>query len=147
MFPWLWFWAPHVEFPLSGNVMQDIEPNTHWFFAGIKPQAGHAQVEERAFNVATYGHQLGLITEVLLDVAQKTLPVGTESAKALAELQRVQAEIEQIKVAEYAAEIDTLQAQVEQVLRSGGRRAEKLLAQLQPVLARQASEAGSAPLA
>lgn len=66
MYPWLWFWAPQVHFPWSGAVSQNIEPNTTWFSSLIKPGAGNAQIERRAFEVASYGRQFGLITEVLL---------------------------------------------------------------------------------
>ena len=72
MFPWLWYWAPQVHFPWSGRVAQQIAPDTHWFFGGIRPGAGDARIEEQAFGVASYGKQLGLITEVLLALAQES---------------------------------------------------------------------------
>ena len=59
MFPWFWLWAPQLRLPFSGDVAQEIEPRLDWFFAGIKPQAGNARIEARAFDVATYGDQLG----------------------------------------------------------------------------------------
>ena len=69
MFPWLWHWAPQVHLPWSGDVAQRIAPATHWFFQGIQPGAGHPRIEEEAFDVASYGKQLGLITELLLDLS------------------------------------------------------------------------------
>ena len=86
MFPWLWFWAPQVHLPWSGNVAQDIEPSTSWFFRGIRPQSGDGEIEERAFAVASYGRQLGLITEVLLELAEQLAPASPQGGEALARL-------------------------------------------------------------
>ena len=63
MIPSLWYWAPRFQFPLGGSVAQRIEPD---FFSGISVDAGNGEVEREAFDVASYGRQLGLITEVLL---------------------------------------------------------------------------------
>ena len=112
MYPWLWLWAPRVEFPWSGDVVQDIEPNTSWFFAGIKPAAGNARIEERAFAVATYGKQLGLITELLVSLAEKQTALDPEVAATLQELKRIQAEIERIKDNEYEKELEDIQARI-----------------------------------
>ena len=78
MYPWLWFWAPQLHLPWSGNVAQRIDPNTRWFFQGIDPSAGDADIEEKAFSVASYGRQLGLITEILIEVAELRLKGGGE---------------------------------------------------------------------
>lgn len=101
MFPWLWLWAPQIHFPWSGDVAQRIAPSTRWFFQGIPANAGDPEIEEQAFSVATYGRQLGLITEVLIDLAEQT---GATSATATASLERlksIRAQIERIKAAEY----------------------------------------------
>ena len=66
MFPWLWFWAPQFHFPWSGSVAQQIDPDLGWFFGAIRPGAGDATVEREAFEVASYGKQLGLISEALV---------------------------------------------------------------------------------
>lgn len=83
MYPWLWLWAPRFQFPWSGDVAQDIEPSTSWFFGSIKPEAGNAKIEERAFAIASYGKQLGLITEVLMDLAAPGPHTAARSAKAI----------------------------------------------------------------
>ena len=67
MYPWIWLWAPQIYFPWSGSVAQKIEPSTSWFFDAIDPSAGDGRIERRACEIASYGRQLGLITEVLLD--------------------------------------------------------------------------------
>jgi hypothetical protein len=92
MYPWLWLWAPQVQLPWSGDVTQRIDQTTHWFFQGIRPGSGHARIEEQAFDVASYGKQLGLISELLLDLTepvQNALP--PKAAQARRELQRIAA--------------------------------------------------------
>jgi hypothetical protein len=123
MYPWLWLWAPQIQFPWSGDVVQDIEPTTTWFFSGIKPGAGNARIEQKAFAVASYGKQLGLLTEVLIELAEKNLGDSAASARSLGELRRIQAEIEQIKDVEYDNELREIEARVAAVQRRGGRRA------------------------
>ena len=97
MYPWLWFWAPQFHFPFSGSVAQRIEPDTRWFFAGIRPEAGHGEVEQQIFDVASYGRQLGLITEVLLAQSGKDTVAPAQAAESLARLEEVYREVESVK--------------------------------------------------
>jgi hypothetical protein len=97
MNPWFFFWAPQLTMPFGGSVAQRIEPDTQWFFNGIPPTAGDAAIERKAFDVATYGRQLGLITEVLVDLAAQTPPRGAKGQKSLERLREIQARIEQVK--------------------------------------------------
>lgn len=120
MFPWLWFYAPQGHFPWSGAVAQQIAPDTHWFFSGIRPDAGDARIEEQAFGVASYGRQLGLITEVLLALAQESID----------KLKRIQAEVERLKSAEYERVAVSLAEQVTAIRQRGGAKARALEAQL-----------------
>lgn len=135
MFPWMWFWAPQVHLPWSGDVAQRITPTTHWFFQGIRPGAGHARIEEEAFDVASYGKQLGLITELLLDLSQRS--EGTPSAKAAgaqAKLEDIARQIDAIKAQEYARDADVLEQQLREAQRRGGAEFERLAARLRPLL-------------
>jgi hypothetical protein len=135
MFPWLWFWAPQVHLPWSGDVAQRIDPTTHWFFQGIRPGAGNARIEEEAFDVASYGKQLGLLTELLLDLSRGS--VGTPSpqaAEALDKLQDISRRIEAIKAQAYAEEADGLVRQLRAAQRRGGADFEQLAARLRPLL-------------
>jgi hypothetical protein len=134
MVPWLWFWAPQVHFPWSGSVAQHIAPDTHWFFGGIPPGAGDARIEEKAFAVASYGKQLGLITEVLLELAEQAPKASANARTSIAKLKKIQAAIEDIKAAEYDRVADALAEQVESVRRRGGARAKALEARLRPLL-------------
>jgi hypothetical protein len=97
MIPWLWTWSPTLHFPWSGNVAQQIEPDTHWFFDAIAPASGNADVERKAFERASYGKQLGLVTDVLLEqVAHGRLE--SEAAKeSLRRLKEIHVDIERIK--------------------------------------------------
>ena len=134
MFPWLWVWAPQLRLPFSGDVTQDIEPSVSAFFKSIRPDAGNARIEERAFAVASYGKQLGLLTDLLIEVAQRALPDKGSSDTTLRELERIRDEIENIKRAEYEAEAVALEAQVEAIAARGGPRAAQLARCLKPLL-------------
>jgi hypothetical protein len=100
MFPWFWLWAPQLRLPFSGDVAQDIEPTLDAFFAGIKPQAGDARIEAQAFDVASYGDQLGVITRLLLDLAERLPPEAQATSQPLQELRHIHRRIEAIKQAE-----------------------------------------------
>mgnify|MGYP001796223321 FL=1 len=70
MFPFTF--APHFEYPLSGNITQSIAPN----FGEIE---GVPEVEHEVItSVASYGKQLGKLTEALLLVADKMGVEGQE---------------------------------------------------------------------
>jgi len=97
MYPWFFFWAPQVTLPFGGSVAQRIEPSTNWFFDGIDPGSGDPAIERKAFEVATYGRQLGLITEVLVDLAAQTPPATAKGRKSLQRLQEIQRRIEEVK--------------------------------------------------
>jgi hypothetical protein len=119
MYPWQWFWAPQMYLPWSGDVVQQIDPTTT-FFRGIPPSAGDAELEEKAFSIASYGTQLGLITEVLIDVAEQ---VGTKSAKSAESMERLKVirdAIEHIKTAQRVARVSDIATQVAEIKRKGG---------------------------
>ncbi len=97
MFPWIFFYAPQVHLPFSGSVAQRIEPDTRWFFEGIDPAAGDAELERKAFDVATYGRQLGLISEVLLDLAAQLPPDSPQGGESLARIADIHAQITRLK--------------------------------------------------
>jgi hypothetical protein len=111
-------------------VAQQIAPDTHWFFSGIRPGAGDARIEEQAFGVATYGKQLGLIAEVLLALAQDSPPASTKAQESITELKAIQAEIERLKSAEYERVAESLATQVMAIRQRGGARAKALNARL-----------------
>ena len=134
MFPWFWIWAPRLNMPWSGDVAQEIEPTTSWFFRGIRPGSGDAAIEEQAFDVASYGRQLGLITDVLLDLAERTGVSSPRGVEALAQLGQVRAAIEQVKAEECAARVDAVASLVREMRRRGGRDYAELRRALGPLL-------------
>jgi hypothetical protein len=134
MFPWLWFYAPQLHLPWSGAVAQQIAPDTHWFFGGIRPGAGDARIEEQAFGVASYGKQLGLITEVLLALAQQSPQASAQAQESIDKLKAIQAEIERIKTSEYERVAASLAEQVRDIRQRGGGKAKALDARLQALL-------------
>jgi hypothetical protein len=114
MFPWLWIWAPQWHFPLSGDVAQRIQPETDWFFGAIAPGAGVGSVEKKAFEVASYGRQLGLITEALLDLAGQMPPASPKARESLQRLREIRERIEAIKSEDVA---ETAQRLVDEAAR------------------------------
>ncbi|WP_200946849.1 MULTISPECIES: hypothetical protein [unclassified Roseateles] len=119
MYPWFWLWAPQLHLPFSGDVAQDIEPRLDWFFNGIRPEAGAARIEARVFDVASYGRQLGAITDALIDLAER-LPAdvvaGSEPLKAL---RVIRDRIESVKDAEYDRELVDLEARIQRLRKRG----------------------------
>jgi hypothetical protein len=97
MYPWFLFWAPQVHLPFGGSVAQRIDPNTSWFFDGIRREAGIAEVEKQIFDVASYGRQLGLIMEVLLSIVDEETIDAKKSAESLTRLKAVYRKIESVK--------------------------------------------------
>lgn len=95
MNPWLFIWAPQLTFPFGGSVAQRIEPRT--FFDAIPDSAGDGDIERRAFEVASYGRQLGLITEVLMDLTAQTPPSTAKGKRSLERLRKIQQRVEQLK--------------------------------------------------
>ena len=128
MIPWIFWWAPtlRLQLPLGGDVTQDIDPELSWFFDAIPPSAGDGRIERRAFDTASYGRQLGWITEVLIGLAERDGVPDGQAAESLQKLRRIRAEIERIKDVEYEAEAGELALAVERVRRRGGTRAAKL---------------------
>ncbi len=141
MYPWLWFWTPQFHFPFSGSLAQNIEPNTSWFSDLIKPAAGNASIEQKAFGVASYGKQLGQITDVLLELVKSVPVTSPEASQSLASLRKIKAEIDAIKEAEYDTSGARLVAELGALQARGGAQYEGVAQQLRLLLA------GTAPAA
>ena len=100
MFPWLFNYAPQYQLPWSGNWSQTIDPDTS-FFSSIKPGAGVGEIERKATDVASYGSQLGWLTEILLadDADEHGVATVTpeDAASARLKLRTAYKKIRQIK--------------------------------------------------
>ncbi|MGQ3114379.1 MAG: hypothetical protein ACT6UH_12320 [Hydrogenophaga sp.] len=92
-------------------------------------------IERKAFEVATYGRQLGLITELLLDMAAQTPPRTRAGREARQRLQKIQAEIERIKAEDAAAQVDMVEAGLRRLKARHRPEYEALRARLQQALA------------
>ena len=115
MYPWLWFWAPRIQFPFSGALSQWVEPSADWFFGSIPPQAGNGEIEKRIFDVASYGRQLGLITEVLLGSVRSESLDSDQARESLARLRKIGSESETVKAAHKAQLADSAIAILEKL--------------------------------
>ncbi|USX11663.1 hypothetical protein NHH88_18330 [Oxalobacteraceae bacterium OTU3CAMAD1] len=141
-----WTWSPQFYFPWSGGVMQQIDPDLTWFSHWITPGAGNAAIEEKAFSgVASYGKQLGLITDVLLAVVDET--ALTAESKAVDDLRRIRSRIEMLKTIEYTLANDQIVAQVNKIRERGGSELNELTTQLLPLLMDKRQQQGLRNLA
>ena len=96
MFPWLFVWCPQWHFPLSGGVQQHFRPEM--FFGAIPAQSGNGKIEAEVFeSVASYGKQLGILSDLVLSLADPTALPPDEAAHALAQLRQLRAKIMAIK--------------------------------------------------
>lgn len=93
MNPWLFPWWGMFRGPLSGDVTQDIAPVTSW----LSPQlefnfAGDRRIEsEVVAEIASYGKQLGILSDAVLELAEGETGEGMARLKALA------ADIDEVK--------------------------------------------------
>lgn len=140
MIPWLWLWSPNVHFPWSGGVAQHIEPNTNWFFDAITPEAGIGRIEKKAFEVASYGSQLGWITEVLLELAKGEGIQSKEARKSLDKLTIVSNEIEEIKKKEFALTAQNVVDDLECLKEMNEAEYQALLSRLEAILIKAKDE-------
>jgi hypothetical protein len=115
MYPWLWFWAPQIHFPWSGSVAQEIEPNLGWFFGAIRPGAGDGTVERDAFDIASYGKQLGLISDALLGLSGRSSVTPAQAGLALDRLEDIRTKIESVKSRKSKAAVESLSEQLDEL--------------------------------
>jgi hypothetical protein len=90
LFPWWW---SAFKAPLSGDV-SDISPETNWFSPQVEVNvaAGNRKVEaEVVSRVASYGKQLGMVIDALLEIA------GENEGPAVSALHDLAEQIEEVK--------------------------------------------------
>lgn len=92
---WWWFnvYSPQTHWPLSGAVSQDIAPP-------LLAMARDSRTERRVLaEVASYGRQLGVLSDLLLDVAEGLPPerLPPRGRRALGQLQEFARRIEALK--------------------------------------------------
>ena len=134
MAPWLWFWAPQIHFPWSGAVQQQIDPSLGWFFGAIAPDAGNGRVEKKAFEVASYGKQLGLITDLLIDQAEQKPPRSADAKDALVRLKKIRSDINDLKARDAEAFAHEIESRLDVLRRTNAPAFAALSARLRPRL-------------
>lgn len=97
MLPLFWFWAPTFQWPFSGDMAQKIAPDTSWFFGAIPPKAGKGAIEQKIFETASYGRQLGMMMDVLLDLADQATWPTPQAQERYNCLKELRAKIEKVK--------------------------------------------------
>lgn len=114
MNPWLFPWWRLFKGPLSGDVTQDIAPSTSW----LSPQfefnfAGNRRIEaEIVADVASYGKQLGLLSEALIELADGNKGVAVHRLKKLTDqIEEVKRQQEDRLEKKIKAELDQLKQQ------------------------------------
>ncbi|MBJ7309361.1 hypothetical protein ACFOLJ_09185 [Rugamonas sp. CCM 8940] len=95
MQPTQWSWAPQIHLPWSGSVAQEIGLKS-WFDA-IPAKAGDGDLELQVFNQASYGRQLGWLSELLLDLAERHPPATDKGKEARDRLKDAAVAIEGLK--------------------------------------------------
>lgn len=133
MFPWFWIWAPQFQLPFGGSVTQRIAPETDWFFGSIPPAAGNGALERKIHeDVASYGRQLGLLTEVLLSLASRDTVEPQQARESLARLQEIYREVEALKAREQGQLAEAAATALEQLARADPQALARVLQRFQP---------------
>jgi len=116
-------WMFRIPMPLSGDVSRPI--TTPWFSLPTKANfAGDAAIEERIVaEVASYGKQLGWLTEVTLAMAKQEMT----SADTLHKLEAVAKDIEAIKADHRHSSLDTATDALDRLKRDDPEGYEKLM--------------------
>ncbi|MFZ2973858.1 MAG: hypothetical protein WA049_14575 [Ferribacterium limneticum] len=132
--PWQTVWAPNLNFPWSGSVAQKIEPSTSWFFGAIDPDAGDARMEKKAFEKASYGRQLGLITEILLALAKESTKIDRSKESPLSRLTEIKDAIEEIKKKEASSTADNIEERLKWLKKTNKLEFELLAGRIKSIL-------------
>jgi hypothetical protein len=114
MFPWLFFWTPQVNWPLSGAVRQHISQDT--LFDSIEPTAGDGTLEKAIFNVSSYGTQIGMLSDIVMYLWYRTmnLPLD-ENAPSAADAERAIRQLKETREAIHALKKVYRQSRVETI--------------------------------
>ncbi|MBV9508720.1 MAG: hypothetical protein JO303_00380 [Caulobacteraceae bacterium] len=123
MFPWL------LKMPASGDVWQKVTNVTDWFSPRLEMNfAGDPQIEQQVNeHVASYGAQLGLLTEAVLGLADSKHDARFH--EAVKRLKDIQAKVEKLKADRPAPAKSALQA-MEELRRTDGKAYDEVLEKL-----------------
>ena len=108
MYPWLFPWMGLKNGPLSGDVQQAIA--TSWLSPHVEFNlAGDRRIEADIItDVASYGRQLGIISEAVLELA------GKKKGNSIDRLEKIVADIEDVKKCHKERREKRLRAELDQ---------------------------------
>ncbi len=88
------FWQPFLSNPVKGEVDQDILPS--WFSTYITVTGqGEPELEQKIVTeVATYGKQIGELTDVVLALAESANFTDSKAQEAVRELRSIEKKVE-----------------------------------------------------
>lgn len=132
MFPMFWLLAPNIHLPWSGSVSQGFD--LEQFFNAIPARAGDGSIERKAFDIASYGRQLGWISEVLLELGQASPALSEQASQALSRLRQASLEIEAMKRKEQYFSDQDIADYLRKMRDSDQPRFQQLLERLQPLV-------------
>ena len=136
MFPWLFLWAPQYQFPWSGAVKQEIAPDTTAFFNAIAPSAGDGRIEKAIFEEASYGKQIGILSEVVLSLVAGDQITSAEAKQAIDQLIQLNKDITTIKEMHTKHRVETAIGILEKLQESDPEEVQRIVARFQSRAAR-----------
>lgn len=130
MFSFPFPWPTEIKFPGSDQNNQDIHPVTNWLSPTMITYAGDREIEERVVSeVASFGKQLGIVTEALLEIADDR-PGG-----AIDRLRLIATRVENIKQRYHRALEEKAEEAFEALFKADPAAAERLVAALEQKVA------------
>lgn len=120
MNPWLFPWQGMFKGPLSGNVTQDISPDISWLSPQVEFNfAGDRRIEaEVVADVASYGKQLGILSEAMLEIADGDKGEAVERLRKLTnQINEVKLQHEEILEQKVKSELDQMKLQDPEALK------------------------------
>ena len=93
MYPWMNPWLYMFKTPWSGDLSQDIAPVTTWFSPQLEFNfAGNKKIEaDIVAEVASYGRQLGILSDAVLELAEG------KAGQSVEDLRKLMGDIDKIK--------------------------------------------------
>jgi hypothetical protein len=98
MWPWMWInYAPNYRLAGTGDWAQQVDTNTV-MEALTRSGSADPAVERKAIDIASYGRQLGWISDVLLGRdAEADSPAGRDATRSMQQLRVAHAQIGALK--------------------------------------------------
>lgn len=119
-------WPTEIKFPGADSNQQYIAPVSNWLSPTVITYAGDREIEERIVSeVASFGKQIGILTEALLELADERAGIGVER------LRQVANRVETVKARYHRALEEKAEEAFMALLRADPAAAERLVAALE----------------